>query len=87
MFAEYAASLDPSKILDFGDAVRTLQASGESADESEIRDAVKGMVESVDNQLGVPDDTIEIHMEAMNRVCIANYLEAYMEAITKGFQR
>ena len=85
LFARFAASPDPTKVLDFADSVRALQASAESADEPEIRDAVNGMIESVNNDLGVPDNTIGIHMDAMNQICITNYLEVYMEEVTKGF--
>ncbi len=53
-----------------------------AADEEAIRDAVQGMVDSVDNQLGVPDDTLGIHMEAMSQVCLVNYQEEYLT----GFQ-
>lgn len=87
VFAEYSTSLDPTKILNFGDSVRALQESGEAADEPDIREAVKGMIESIDNGGGVPDETIAKHFETMNLICSDNYSGIYLEAMMSAFQR
>lgn len=78
LFANYVRATDPTFILEIADSLRSLQASGEAAEEEEIRDAVEGMAGSVDNSAGVPDETLGAHMEAMSQACLANYSEEYL---------
>ena len=82
LFAKYVTGLDPSTLLDVADTVQSIRSSGEAAEEEDIRNAVKGMVEAVDNSLGVPDDTFGIHLEAMSQACLTYYSAEFLS----GFQ-